>query len=206
MSKNYELNNLAYHAITARCALVGLPARAIKVSFGGPHARDTSTAGVERLIYELGKDAPIVTIDIVADTVQSWEVSDYRTWSKVPDPPGSYGRAASRTRARAFVLAHPATDSRLVYAMYRACPQPGMTQAMLVASWGEPRAEDTLEAGARTQLRVTDGYGVEGQGEELDFEADSLVTSRPCGWPSHYHCRTGWSSSAAPKPSQPRRP
>jgi hypothetical protein len=206
MIRNYEWNNLAYHAIKARCPLVGMPARAIEVSFGEPHARDSLPTGVQRVTYELGKDAPMVMIDIVADTVQSWEVSDYRTWSKVPAPPGYQGRVASPTRVRTYVLAHPETNSRLVYAMYRACPQPGMSQAMLVASWGEPRAVDTLDARGRARLRLTYGYGIEGEGEEYDFEADSLVTNRPCGWPLHYHCRTGWDTSAVPKPSQTPRP
>src|SRR6185295_7766309 len=153
-----------YHAIRARCPLVGLSARAIRVSFGTPQDRDSAPGGVARLTYELGKAAPVIKIDIAGDTVLKWEVSDYQTWSSVPSPPGYQWPVASTTRVRDYVLAHPETDARLVYAMYRACPQPGMTRDMLVASWREPRAVDTGQVAGRTQVRLTYGYGVEGQG------------------------------------------
>jgi hypothetical protein len=179
-----DIGLLASEAIDRRCPLPGLSAEALLLSFGRPpNSEAADSSGASQWIYVLRQGGPVVRITVANDTVRTWDINARADWGKVPAPPGSEWPRPRAQAVNAYLEIHPETADRQVYAMARGCPQPGMTPGMLEASWGRPALVDSVLRKGHSRIRLIYGFGVEGQNTQFEFESDSLVLGRSCGWP-----------------------
>ncbi len=115
-------------------------------------------------------------LTFLIETLDSWEVVGPVT-PRLSKPESAWSinqRWPFPQRVTAYLSSHSSLPPTQVYALYRACPQPGMSEAEVIASWGEPSDRHLEAAGQQVVLRY--GFGVEGQHDRLVFEGDSLVT------------------------------
>jgi hypothetical protein len=176
----------AREAIDRRCPLVGLPAEAVRLSFGRPDLIEPldpdSNGSSQRWVYDLARPGPVISIIVHDDTVAAWSANSRAVWRKVPAPPGHEWPSTKASELNAFVERHPDTPDGIVYAMARGCPQPGMTLEMLQATWGMPPRTDSVGPIGSRRLRLIYVFGLEGQNYQLEFAGDSLVGGRECGF------------------------
>ena len=178
--------------VRAGCPAPGMPTIAVRAALGEPDMVLAGVPGQTRWLYHLDRDGPRLAVAIAGDTVSEWTANPYREWGRVPWARGGGPSPDDAARVNAYLKIHPDLEPAVVFALARGCPQLGMPPELVQVALGAPVAVDTAWFGPHKWVRWTYGYGVEGQGEQFGFVADSLVTTWSCGGLPSPTCESTW--------------
>ena len=168
-------------ALASKCPVAGMSLQQASVAWGRPD----SIIGlpVDSVAYFRGPRKTVLELQLRGGTVVSWNVhgsvdpgiaQKQRVWS-IQQAQGFKRRVAEYIGRRDLPPAR-------AYALWRSCPQPGMSEADVTGSWGKPQ-ERQVSNGRSQDIVLLYGFGVEGQHDRFVFRNDSLVSIEYIGWP-----------------------
>ena len=168
-------------ALGSRCPVAGMSLQQATAAWGRPDS-GLVRAG-DSVAYFRGAKQTVLELRLYRDTVTSWHAHglvddriahEQRDWS-IQQAEGFKRRVADYIGSRHLPPAR-------AYALWRSCPQPGMSEADLVGSWGKPQERQVADA-RPADIVLLYGFGVEGQHDRFVFQNDSLFSVDYIGWP-----------------------